>query len=147
MKRTLIIVGSVILLILLIVRMVFVQSGKQDEDRREFVSKLNYDFAAMVDSVGLFNAHAPVGFIYLRMPRDTIENRERKISRGLRNKHRFRFLVPRKNRLEFFSKDARKFKSGDSVIIKAAEDKMSLLRGDSLVAEFKISEVVREGRD
>jgi hypothetical protein len=147
MKRTLIIIGSVIVLILLIVRMIFVQSGKQDEARREFVSKLDYDFTAMVDSVGLFNANAPVGFIYLKMPRDTVENRERKISRGLRKKYSFRFLVPRKGRLEFFSKDARKFKSGDSLLIKAAEDKMRLMRGDSLVAEFKISEVVREGRD
>jgi hypothetical protein len=144
MKRTLIIIGSVVLLILLVVRMVFVESGRQDEAREEFVSRLNYNFSSVVDSVGLFNERAPVGFIYLKTPLDTIENRERKISRGLKKKYTFRFLVPKNNRFEIFSKDARKFKIGDSLFINTSEDKMRLQRGDSIVAEFKISEMVRQ---
>ena len=86
MKTTLIVVGSVVVIILLIVRMIYLQVQKQDDVREEFVSKLNYRFSANVDSVMLFTPHAPVGMIYLRPLGDSIVNREKRIARGMKRR-------------------------------------------------------------
>src|SRR6187399_96550 len=114
MKRTLIIIASVALVIFLIVRMIVVQSNRQDEVRRVFVSKLDYDFSTVVDSVALFAPQVPVGLIYFEYADSTLGNREKKISRRVTKKgERYRFLVSRGRRYEIFSKDAREFKAGD----------------------------------
>lgn len=144
MKRTLFVIGGVVVLILLIVRMIFVQIGRQDDARRDFVSKLNYSFGARVDSVGLFHEKSPVGFIYIKTEGDTIDRKERKIVRSLKKKHNFRFLVTsKKGRLEIFHKDANKFKEGDSIYIDSSKDNMRLYRGDSVVMDFSISKIIR----
>jgi hypothetical protein len=143
MKRTLIIVASVALIIFLIVRMIVLQSNRQDEARRVFVSQLNYDFRTVVDSVSLFAPQAPVGLIYFKLADSTLGSTERKISRRLDKKNGYRLLVRRGSSYEMFSKDARDFQAGDSLYINSADNRLRLYREQKLVGDFAISEVLR----
>ncbi len=143
MRTTWIILASAVVLILLIIRMIVTQSEKKDNLRQEFVSKLGYNFSATVDSVALFNPNAPVGHIYLRSANDSVNIREKKISRAIKEGRRMRFLDPYKgNRFRMFSKDARLYKPGDSMYIATSEDRMRLFHEQKLVKEFTISEEV-----
>lgn len=141
MKRTLIILTAVGVFILLVVRMIVTHSRRVDDAQREFVSKLGYDLSAAVDSVKLFNEHAPVGFIYVSVTRGKFENNEKKIGRTLRRKEKFRFMIPREGKgIRIFSKDAVKYKVGDSLIIDTARDQLIIFREGKQVARFVISE-------
>jgi c-di-AMP phosphodiesterase-like protein len=145
MKRNLIIIGSVVVVILLIIRMIVLQINRQDDRRKEYVSKLNYDFSARVDSVALFNPNAPVGFICFEVTTDSIAYRERRIARSMfGNSRRARFLDPvKENRFQMFSKDAKLYKVGDSLYVNSTEDKMRLFHDQQLVREFTISKEIR----
>jgi hypothetical protein len=145
MKRTLIIIGAVAVVILLIVRMIMLQISRQDDRSREYVSKLDYDFSARVDSVALFNPNAPVGFICFRVTTDSLVYREKRIARKMDPKSRGgRFLQPiRDNRFQMFSKDVKLYKVGDSLYVNSSEDKMRLFHERQLVREFTISKEIR----
>jgi hypothetical protein len=143
MKRTLIIVGSVALLMFLIVRMIVIGARRGDKLEQEFVSKLDYDLSAHVDSVGLFNEHAPVGFLYVTVTRGQFQNNEKKIGRSLSKSRKFRFLVPKENQLEIFSQVAREQQAGDSLVINSSQDKMITYRNGTQVAESSISDNLR----
>jgi len=146
MKRTLIIIGAVALMFFLIGRMIYIRSTEVDDLQREFVAKLEYDLSARIDSVGLFNKAAPVGFLYVTITRGTFENNEKKIARSLKGQDRFRFLVPREGKgIEIFHKDARQLEVGDSLVINSAEDKLTTFRKGVKVTEFVISEHLRGG--
>jgi hypothetical protein len=143
LKTTWIIIGAAVVIILLIVRMITLLIAKDDALNKEFVSKLNYRFSAKVDSIALFNPNAPVGYIYIRSTTDSVVNKEKKISRLTREGRRMRFLDPaRKNRFRMFSKDARLYKTGDSLYINTSEDRMQLFHDRALVREFTISKEV-----
>ena len=145
MKRTLIIGASIAVVILLIIRMVFVISGRQDKKREQFVSKLNYNFSARVDSVALFNPRAPVGMIYITPFSDTLVNKEKRIARSMGPEFRgARFFdVYRKSRFSMFSKDAKLYTVGDSLYVNTSDNKMILFHESKLVREFTISEEIR----
>jgi hypothetical protein len=125
--------------------MIFLQIGRQDDRSREYVSMLNYDFSARVDSVALFNPNAPVGFIWFKITTDSLVYREKRIARKMNPKSRGgRFLEPvRGNRFQMFSRDARLYKVGDSLYVNSSEDKMLLFHDKQLVREFTISKEIR----
>jgi hypothetical protein len=146
MKRTIIIIGAVALMIFLIVRMIVIHSGEVDDAKHEFVSKLGYDLSARIDSVGLFNKNAPVGFLYVTITRGTFENNEKKVARKVKDPSRihWRYLVPRKGKgIEIFHKDANKLQQGDSLVINSDKDLLVIFRNGSKVSESVISENLR----
>jgi len=141
MKRTIIIVLGGALLIFLVVRMFFVLVGRQDDVQREFVSMLNYDLSARVDSVGIFNKNAPVGFLYVVITRGTMESKEKKLARKLKHGRDLRFLVPSDSgRYSIFSRQIHDYKIGDSLVINSSQDKFQLFRGGERINELVISD-------
>jgi hypothetical protein len=124
--------------------MIVVQVNRKDQRRQEFVSKLNYSFSAVIDSVALFNPNAPVGYIYIKLTADTLLYEEKKIARGLGPEaRRARFLEPANhNTFRMFSKDARLYKTGDSLYVNTGEDRMRLFHEQNLLREFTISEEI-----
>jgi hypothetical protein len=140
MKRTLILIFGAVLLLFLIVRMFFVMAGRWDDAKREFVSKLNYDLSARVDSVGFYK-NAPVGFLYVRITAGTIDSKEKKIARKLKNGKDLRFLVPYDSgRYYIFSRQIFDYKVGDSLVINSSKDLFQLFRGGEKIHELVISD-------
>ena len=144
MKRPIIIVTSVVVFILLLVRTVFINIDRDNDAKLEFLSRLDYDLSARVDSVGLFSEHAHVGFLYITVTRGDLDSNEKKIARSIKRSRGLRFLVPFKgNRFEIFSRDAADFKVGDSLLINSKDDKLVLFRASLKVHEYAISENLR----
>jgi hypothetical protein len=147
MKRTTITVTAVGIVLLLTVRMFFVLVNRSDEKKEEFVSKLNYDLSARVDSVGLFSKQTSVGFIYLVVTRGVAETDEKKVNRTFKANPRFRFLMHLDDgRVEIFSRQAREYQIGDSLGISSDDDLITHFRAGSKVDEYKISDHLREVR-
>lgn len=146
MKRTLIIVGSVVVVILLIVRMFFVIASREDGQHKRFVEALNYDFSARIDSVGLFNDHARVGFIYFHVTNGTVNVDEKKARRKIKRGDKLRFLVPKDdNQFEIFARDAKDYQKNDSLYINTSADEIVVFREGKEVARKIISENLRGG--
>ena len=146
MKRTIILVIGTALMIFLIVRMVFVMIGRRGDAEREFVSNLNYDLSARVDSVGIFNKNAPVGFLFLVITRGTIETREKKVARKLKHGKDLLFLVPSDSgRYRIFSHQIHDYKVGDSLVINSSQDRFQLFRAGKRINELVISDNLSGG--
>jgi hypothetical protein len=141
MKRTMILVLGAAFLLFLMVRMVFVLIGRRNDSEREFVSMLNYNLSARVDSVGIFNKNAPVGFLYVVITRGSIETKEKKLARKLKHGRDIRFLVPSDSgRYSIFSRQIHDYRVGDSLVINSSEDRFELFRDGKRINELAISD-------
>ena len=128
MKRTIIMVLGSALMIFLVVRMFFVLVGRRNDVEREFVSMLNYDLSARVDSVGTFDKHAPVGFLYVSITRGKVDSKEKKLARKLKHGKDLRFLARDSGRYYLFSRQIHDYKVGDSLVINSSQDQFQLFR-------------------
>jgi hypothetical protein len=141
MNRTAIMIIGGALLLFLFVRMFFVMVGRRDKVEREFVSTLNYDLSARVDSVGTFNEHAPVGFLYVVITRGTIETKEKKLARKLKHGKDLRFLVPSDSgSYSIFSRQIHDYQVGDSLVINTSQDQLQVFRAGKMIHELVISD-------
>jgi len=145
MRQSVIIIASIIIIGLLAVRSLVLHRTRVREERKWYITHLNYDFSATVDSVGAFRG-AGSGWVYFHIVGNSPDlYEEDRLNAKLKYARSLRFVRRKKYILFFLSFNINKYQKGDSIVINSAADKISVFRSDTLTYENKISPSIGGG--
>lgn len=140
MKRTLLLVGSIMLIgVLLLVRLVTKESNRLADERKWFVNALRYEFSAHVDSVRMFNAHT--GRLWCRLTDGNPQvHREDSLKRLFRQ-HDMLYLIFHRSSdsIIFIVPNGDRVAKGDSVRISSHQNTIQFFRSGKQVTSDSLS--------
>ncbi len=140
MKKWLIIIGSVVVLMLLVARLIYTAITGEKYEKRWYVSELHYDFSAEVDSVETY--HQNGGSVHFHLTRGSVEtSHERKLNKNLKHNRYLGFVYySRGDGARIFTSRPLRYKAGDSLSVNSDKDNLTFYRNGKEIANAKISE-------
>ena len=145
MKKTLIIIGSIILLILLGINGIRMQIGKFKSEKQKYIDELHLEFSGSVDSIRVLGRNLAVVVVHLT---DGAVDSTREVELGKEIKHNrgIRFLKYKsKDAIKILSHEANSYKVGDSIRVNTDENLIRIFRKGEKVAESTVENSLRGG--
>ena len=113
-----------------------------DREIQSYVSNLNYDFKARVDSVVSLKKGG--GYLICKITSGRCSrSREDSLNEHLTNFKRIRFLHFRSDDQFLIMVGGKKFRAGDSIVVNSQEDKFQVYRSGENILNAKISQSTR----
>ena len=140
MKRTLLIIGGIgLLCVLLLIRGLYKQSNKMDDERLWFVKALRYEFSATVDSIRMLNENTGRLWCVLKSGNPQI-HREDSLKR-LFKEHDMLYLVFERSAdtITFLIPNANLVAKGDSVVVSSSHNTIEFVRADRQIAKSELT--------
>jgi hypothetical protein len=143
MKKWMIIGLTIVVLLLLLVRGLYVHWNNAKNERPEYVKDLHFHFSATVDSLRVFSRTN--GLVYFHTTGgDLNRSTEHRINQHLKYNRELQFIFNPfgKDKLGFHARDLNNYNTGDSLVINSDEDKIYIYRKEKLVAQSLISKAL-----
>lgn len=140
MKKTLLIAASIVIVLFLVFRPVYIKFSSGKEEKVWYARQLHYDFSARVDTVIMLRGDVGLGKIVCHLtggkPDPAVED---SLNQQLKRHKSLRLLLPvRHNQLEFIIPGAEHYRPGDSLVVNSASNTISFFRNG---AELSIHEL------
>ena len=145
MKKTLIIIGSIIFLILLGINGIRMQIGRFKSEKQKYIDELHLEFSGSVDSIRVLGRNLAVVIVHLTD--GTVDStREVELGKALKHNERLRFLrYTSTDAIKIFSHEANVYKAGDSIRVDTDENLILIFRKGKKVAESSVENSLRGG--
>ena len=143
MKNWLIIGGSVLVLILLAVNAVRQNIVGADDERKDYVEQLHFDFSGEIDSLSIFNENS--GLIKFHITRGEVDgHREDELNAHLKENRGLWLLGFRSNeKLVMLTRKPTLYVPGDSLCINTDLNEMKVYRKGKEIAKGTVTGVIR----
>ncbi len=138
-----IITGSIFVIALLIVRLIFTQAANSREEKKWYVTQLRLDFSAKVDSVKIFNKKT--GLVFFHLTRGSIiKQAEKRLNKKLKYNGNLRFLYFTKtDEIEIVTSNAALYTAGDSLSVNTDLNSIIIYRNGGEAARAEVVESLR----
>lgn len=134
---------TILVLLLLIVRGLYVHWGNAKEERPRYVKDLHFHFSAKVDSLRVFSPAN--GLVYFHTTGGDLNlTTEHRVNQKLKYNRQLQFIFNPfgKDQLGFHARDLTNYQAGDSLVINSDEDKIYIYRNGQPVAQSLISKAL-----
>ncbi|HRI78359.1 MAG TPA: hypothetical protein PLR06_02390 [Cyclobacteriaceae bacterium] len=145
MKKTLLIIGSILFLIFLGVNGVRMQIGRFKSEKQTFIDELHLEFSGSVDSIRVLGQNLGVIIVHLT-DGEVDSTREVTLRKALKHNDGLRFLrYKTTDAIKILSHESKKYKAGDSIRINTDENIIRIFRKGEKVGESTIENSLRGG--
>ena len=145
MKKTLIIIGSIIFLILLGINGIRMQIGRFKSEKQKFIDGLQLEFSGSVDSIRVLGRNLAIVIVHLT-DGAVDSTREVELGKALKHNERLRFLSYKStDAIKILSHEANLYKTGDSIRVNTDENFIQIFRKGKKAAKSTIENSLRGG--
>jgi hypothetical protein len=139
MKKRLIIILSILMLLFLIARPIYIYLNGFFAERKWYVEQLNIDLSGEIDSINVMKEKA--GFILFHLTRGNVDSsHEDSLNTKLKHNENIRFLVVKQDdKLEIFTHTPTLYLRGDSICIDSDRNSLIIYRSGREISKSDIS--------
>ncbi|CAN5301798.1 hypothetical protein BH09BAC3_BH09BAC3_19040 [soil metagenome] len=147
MKKWLVICGSILLMILLVVRLIITANDDSKEERSWYVNQLHFNISGEIDSIKSFN-DGKQGRIFFHLTKGSIEkSHEKRVNKKLKHNEYLRFLFYKNGDeiyISIFKPDL--YLAGDSIRINTDANSIRIYREGKEISNSKVLTSLRVNR-